>query len=166
MTPVFYLFFDCVIIFCLDITFFQTISHLTNTVWLTFLRNPIIARDETYTSIFPALLEISKAKLFKVRQSFLTSYNSCKPTRFEVQCLFVAWLWEFSALGRWKLFSVFLCVRDWKYESTFGRRLISVELTHLCIVKWIMIKCCFSVHVEYPLCSYWFKHFSLSFIMI
>ena len=98
MTPVFYLFFDCVIIFCLDITFFQTISHLTNTVWLTFLRNPIIARDETYTSIFPALLEISKAKLFKVRQSFLTSYNSCKPTRFEVQCLFVAWLWECSTI--------------------------------------------------------------------
>ena len=66
MTPVIYLFFDFIIIFFLEITFFQTISHLTNTVWLAFLRNPIIARDETYTSIFPALLEISKAKLFKV----------------------------------------------------------------------------------------------------
>ncbi|XP_074630765.1 exportin-5-like isoform X3 [Acropora palmata] len=43
-----------------------TIPHLTNLLWLTFLRNPVISKDETFRSMFPALLEVAKAKLFKV----------------------------------------------------------------------------------------------------
>lgn len=43
-----------------------TIPHLTSILWLTFLRNPIISKDETFRSMFPALLEFAKAKLFKV----------------------------------------------------------------------------------------------------
>ncbi|KAJ7365547.1 Exportin-5 [Desmophyllum pertusum] len=43
-----------------------TLPHLTNGLWLTFLRNPVIAKDKTFRAIFPSLLEIAKAKLFKV----------------------------------------------------------------------------------------------------
>ncbi|XP_020614458.1 exportin-5-like [Orbicella faveolata] len=43
-----------------------TLPHLTNGLWLSLLRNPVIAIDETFQEIFPSLLEIAKAKLYKV----------------------------------------------------------------------------------------------------
>jgi len=48
-----------------------TLPHLTNTLWLTFLRNPVIAKDKTFQSMFPALLEVAKAKLFKVFNAYI-----------------------------------------------------------------------------------------------
>ena len=38
------------------------------------LRNPVIAMDETFQEIFPSLLEIAKAKLYKVHV-FECAYN-------------------------------------------------------------------------------------------
>lgn len=54
--------------------YFQTLPHLTNGLWLSLLRNPVIAIDETFQEIFPSLLEIAKAKLYKV-QVFECVYN-------------------------------------------------------------------------------------------
>ena len=45
---------------------FQALSHLTNTLWLAFLRNETIAKDETFQSFLVHLLEIAKVKLLKV----------------------------------------------------------------------------------------------------
>ena len=57
-----------------DYGYFQTLPHLTNGVWLSLLRNPVIAMDETFQEIFPSLLEIAKAKLYKVHV-FECAYN-------------------------------------------------------------------------------------------
>jgi len=46
--------------------YFQTLPHLTNGLWLSFLRNPVISMDETFQERFPSLMEIAKAKLYKV----------------------------------------------------------------------------------------------------
>ncbi|RMX35484.1 hypothetical protein pdam_00003840 [Pocillopora damicornis] len=43
-----------------------TLPHLANGLWLTLLRSPVISMDTTFQAVFPSLLDIAKAKLFKV----------------------------------------------------------------------------------------------------